>query len=208
MLLKPMAHNTEPFCSQRRGRFYHTLLASWRAAKHRARLRLLRFWAALCIWKTAFRSSYGHTEFERAREYGPLLLGHDFRVLPCGRLAPHERTEACSTGIRNLKATFGDWLPRFYRQIFLTGFEAGEQFVLRMGSRDYIESYLAPARGGNSMPSLATQQSTKRDGGVSVRRNLCKQRFHSLTVVHAHSKLHPFDPARPAGRAFVPSPSL
>jgi hypothetical protein len=161
MLLKSMAHNTEPFCFQRRGRFPHTLPVAWRAAKHRARLRLLRFWVALCIWKTAFRSSYGHIEFERAREYGPVLLGHAFRVLPCGHLVRHERTEACSTGIKNLKATFGDWLPRLDRQIFLMGFEAGEEFVLRMSSKDYIESYLAPARGGNSMPALGTQQSSK-----------------------------------------------
>jgi hypothetical protein len=86
-----------------------------------------------------------------------------FRVLPCGHLAIHERTKARSAGIRNLEAMLGNWVSRLHHEIFLTGFEAGEEFVVRKGSTGYIETFLAPDSHGNFMPPSATQQLTIRD---------------------------------------------
>jgi hypothetical protein len=158
-----VVRNREPLWCQRRGPILRTLRHVWRVAKYRVRHRVLRWLVLAYKWSTVFRIAYGHIEFERARDYAPNRIGRAFRVLPDQTLVPRERTEARSSGIRTLEATFGDWLSQLDRQIFLMGFEAGEEFVLRMGSTGYIESYLAPFRGGNSMPPAATQQPTERD---------------------------------------------
>ena len=138
---------TAPLWCQTSDRRRRRLSVAWRAVKHRARHRALRFWVLACKWSSAFCSASGHIEFERARGYGPIRIGRAFRVLPDQSLVPHERTEARTAGIQTLKATFGDWLPQLDLQIFLMGFEAGEEFVLRMGSTGYSESFLSPAKG-------------------------------------------------------------
>jgi hypothetical protein len=153
----------QPLWCQKRGPFLRTLPHVWRVSKHRVRHRALRWLMFLCKWSTSYRIAYEHIEFERARDYVPTRIGPAFRVLPDQSLVRHERTEARIAGIRTLRAKFGDWLPQLDLEIFLIGFEAGEELVLRMGSTGYIESFLTPARGGNSMPPPAVQQSTKRD---------------------------------------------
>ena len=163
MLLKKSALTQEPFLGRKRDPFPRRLPLAWRALKHRARHCVLGWMTLAYKWSTAFRIAYGHIEFERARDYSPSRIGPAFRVLRDQSLAPHERTEARIAGIRTLEATFGDWLPQLDRQIFLMGFEAGEEFVLRMGSTTYIESFLAPTGCGDSKLPLAIQQSAKRD---------------------------------------------
>ena len=136
------ARNKESLECQRRGRFSHTLPVAWRGAKYRERHRALRGWVLACKWCTAFRIAHGHIEFERARDYALNRIGPASRALPSGCLVPHERTEAGSSDIRTEEATFGDWLPQFDRQIFLMGFDAGADFVLRTSSTGYIDAYL------------------------------------------------------------------
>ena len=46
-------------------------------------------------------------------------------------------------------------LPQLGRQIFLTDFEAGEEFVARMNSKDYTGSFLTLVREGTSCLSVA-----------------------------------------------------
>jgi hypothetical protein len=161
--IRPQAHKTRPLCFQTDGRRDHRLSVAWRFAKHRARLRYLRFLTLAYKWCTAFRIAYAHIEFERTRDFDPLDIGRAFRVLADRSLVPHERTEARTRGIQTLKATFGDWLPQLDKQIFLMGFEAGEQFVLHMGSEGYTETFLSPLWNGNPMPLPTTQQCSKRD---------------------------------------------
>lgn len=116
-----------------------------------------------CKWSTAYRIAYEHIEFERARDYGPSRIGPAFRVLQDQSLVRNERTEARTVGIETLRARFGDWVPQLDLEMFLAGFEAGEEFVLRMGSTGYTESFLTSIKGGNSMPPQAVQQSSKCD---------------------------------------------
>jgi hypothetical protein len=123
----------------------------------------MRFLTLAYKWCTALRIAYGHIEFERARDFDLLDTGRAFGVLADRSLVPHERTEARTRGIQTLKATFRDWLPQLDRQIFLMGFDAGEQFVLRMGSENYTETFLAPIWSGNFMPPQVVQQTSKRD---------------------------------------------
>jgi hypothetical protein len=153
----------EPLWCQKRGPLLRTLPHAWRVAKYRVRRRVLRWLLLAYKWCTAYRTAYGHIEFQRARDYGPTRIGPAFRVLHDQSLVPHERTEARTAGIQTLKARLGDWLPQLDLQIFLIGFEEGEDFVLRMGSTGYSESFLTPVKGGNSMPPLAVQQTTKCD---------------------------------------------
>src|SRR5207248_629497 len=113
-----------------------------RSAKHTARHHALRWITLAYKWSKSFRIAYGHTEFERARDYAPCRIGRAFRVLPDQSLVPNERTEARTAGMQAVRAKFGDWVPQMDLEIFLFGFEAGEEFVLRMGSTGYIESFL------------------------------------------------------------------
>jgi hypothetical protein len=148
---------------QRRGHLRRRLRAFWCSVRHKARHRVLRWITLADRWSKSFRIAYGHIEFERARDYIPCRIGPALRVLPDQSLVPHERTEARALGIQALKANFGDWVPQMDLEIFLFGFQAGEQFVLRVGSEGYNESFLAPERGGNSMPPPEVQQWTKHD---------------------------------------------
>ena len=134
------AHSARPLCFQTYDRPDRRLSVAWRYTKHRARLRYLRFLTLACRWYSALRIAYGHIEFERARDFDPLDIGRAFRAPSDQSPVPHELTEARIRGKQTLKATFGDWLPQLDKQIFLMGFEAGEQFVLHMGSENYTET--------------------------------------------------------------------
>lgn len=143
----------------------------WRSAKHRARHRVLRWTVLAYKWSKSFRIAYGYIEFERARDYAPCRIGRAFRVLPDQSLVRNERTEARTCGMQAVRAKFGDWVPQMDLEIFLFGFEAGEEFVLRMGSTGYSESFLDPESACNSMSPRGVHQSTKQEAiGESNRR--------------------------------------
>jgi len=139
------------------------LRVAWCEARHSVRRRCLRWIAYGYKWSTAFHIAYGHIEFARAKDYSPCRIGPAFRVLPDQSLIPHERTDARSQGIQTLKARFGVGVCGLDLEIFLMGFDAGEEFVLRTHSENYIETFMTSPRGGNSMPLSTVRQSTTRD---------------------------------------------
>ncbi len=160
---EPQDRNREPLWCRRGDPARRTLSVAWRVAKYRAHRRVLR-WAALAYKSyTACRIAYGYIRFARTGVLDHCRIGPAFRVLPDQSLVTHERTEARTSGIQTLRAKVGDWASPLDLQIFLMGFEAGEEFVLRMGSTNYSESFRSPPRDGNSMPPLGVRQSSTRD---------------------------------------------
>lgn len=136
--------NGEPFWYRSDDPSRRTLSVAWRVAKCRAHRRVLH-WAALAYrWCIAFRIASGYIRFARNGGRDHCRIGPAVRVLPDQSLLPHERTEARTSGIQTLRARIGAWAAPLDLQIFLVGFDAGEEFVLRMGSTGYIESFLTP----------------------------------------------------------------
>lgn len=91
---------------------------------------LLNVW---CIWKTAFRSFRGHIQIQSTKVFPYTDFGLALRRLPDGRLLPDERTESRSSHTSRLEAKY-PWVDAVDRQLFLLGFDAGEQWGL--GIRD------------------------------------------------------------------------
>lgn len=91
-----------------------------------AAIRLVRpTWReCLCIALSALRSCHGH--LGTAVRQGKCLLEVGLATYPNG--APNQRTLARTVGIRNLLATY-PWADSLDLQMFLAGFDAGEEFV-------------------------------------------------------------------------------
>lgn len=88
---------------------------------------------ARVLWSISCRtlvSAYGHWRTRIASKSQTVAFGPAFRRLPDGSLQPEERTIARSSCIDNLLATH-PWADVVDVQIFLAGFDAGEQWCLR-----------------------------------------------------------------------------
>jgi hypothetical protein len=85
------------------------------------------------IWCSAFRSLRGHIQIQPATRLPNADFGPALRQLPNGSLEPNRRTLSRSHYTQILEATHS-WVDCVDIQIFLMGFDAGEQWVLRNGS--------------------------------------------------------------------------
>lgn len=107
----------KPNCVNRRER--------WDLFSIRESLSLKSLTSLLCKWCDAFRSFRGHIRIQAARiDAGP--AGQFLH----GRYQPNERTLARVEGIRKLQATH-PWVDRADAQIFLMGFDVGEEYSIR-----------------------------------------------------------------------------
>ena len=88
--------------------------------------RLLRLW---CVLRSEGRSFDGHIRILLSRKSWVVLLGPHWERLPAGDLIPNRRTGARTLGIDNLVCRY-PWASTIDREIYLEGFDAGEQFVL------------------------------------------------------------------------------
>ena len=85
---------------------------------------------AIALWSicsTTLASAYGHWKTRIGVKSRTVVFGPAFRRLPDGSLLPEERTIARSKCIDNLLAIH-PWADLVDVQIFLEGFDAGEQW--------------------------------------------------------------------------------
>lgn len=101
----------------------------WRQLKRLQRLLRLRLLCSWYIWRNAHNSCRGHIRKQSPRElpfvdYGPCLESDD-----SGWYQPNKRTNARKRYTQMLSAIH-PWLDMVDRQMFLMGFDAGEQWSL------------------------------------------------------------------------------
>lgn len=85
-----------------------------------------RFWYAL---RLAIRSGYGNMKTLLSKKHWAVDLGLHFERLECGCLVPNERTSARNNGMKDLEASY-PWANTVLVQMFLDGFDKGEQYIL------------------------------------------------------------------------------
>ena len=95
---------------------------------HLLAFRLLNIW---CIWSGAARSFVWHIRIQSPTEPLRVDLGPAPLLLPDGLLLDQPGTRARAEGIRNLSAK-DPWADIVHQQIFLMGFDAGEQMCDRL----------------------------------------------------------------------------
>lgn len=100
-------------------------------APHRLAWRLIQFWYVLRI---AVRSFHGHTSELLARKHLGADLGFLFQQSEAGHLAPNKRTESRNAGIEQL-ILLRPWTTSVDWEVFLQGFDWGEQFALRTNTQ-------------------------------------------------------------------------
>jgi len=103
----------------------------WFSARHLAHqivIRLLRIW---CIWSGAARSFVWHIRIQSSKEASRVSLGPVWVQGPDGSLVESLGTRARAEGIRSLWAKY-PWADVVHQQIFLMGFDAGEQMYARL----------------------------------------------------------------------------
>jgi hypothetical protein len=82
----------------------------------------------LCRLRASVRSFRAHIGIQLSTARG-VQLGPAFQF-QAGQTLPNERTYARAEGIRKLQATH-PWLDNVDLQLFLTGFDAGEEYNIR-----------------------------------------------------------------------------
>jgi hypothetical protein len=105
----------------------------WPLASHRSGSLLAR---GAMLWNISNRTLaalWGHWKSQISAKSQTVSFGPAFRRLPDGSLQPESRTIERSKRIDNLLAT-RPWADRVDIQIFLEGFDAGEQWCL--GNQD------------------------------------------------------------------------
>jgi hypothetical protein len=110
---------------------YYRGFSLWFLTRHVIRLiaiRLLNIW---CIWSGAARSLVWHIRIQSSREAPHVDLGPVYLQTPDGSLVESLGTRARAEGIRNLSAKY-PWADVVHQQIFLMGFDAGEQIHVRL----------------------------------------------------------------------------
>jgi len=129
----------------------------------------LRFRATMCIWKSAFGSLLGHICSQSTKElplvdFGPALVRDH-----AGNLRPCIRTHARAEYIKAVLATRAAWADTVDLQMFLDGFDAGEQWALyttgnqsdaRLESGSWLSSV-------EYIPSKITQPSKETSSQIS-----------------------------------------
>jgi hypothetical protein len=91
----------------------------------------IRFWYAL---RCVSGSSLGCIRNLLSRKSWSLLLGPWYEVLPTGCLVRNERSNARSVGIQELMSRY-PWANTVELEMFLAGFDKGEQFALGRSGR-------------------------------------------------------------------------
>ena len=90
---------------------------------HRIAIRLLKIWY---IWSGAARSFVWHIRIQSSKEAPRVSLGPVWVQGPNGSRVESLGTRARAEGIKNLSAKY-PWVDMVHQQIFLMGFDAGEQ---------------------------------------------------------------------------------
>ena len=128
-----------------------------------------RYWRFWCALRLEGRSFLGRMQTLLATKHWGVDLGSVGAYLPDGRLIENERTKARSLGMRELEYRY-PWASTIDINLFLEGFREGERFAHRTKGLDLgtearatVAKTFITSEGGNSMPHLAVQQSTKRD---------------------------------------------
>ena len=91
----------------------------------------------LCRWYVAFRSFRAHIRIQSSRAKARVDCGAALQFRD-GHYHPNERTSARAEGIERLQANY-PWTDCVDLQIFLRGFDAGEEFgkgILAQGQRN------------------------------------------------------------------------
>ena len=127
---------TEPQRGMSERDYMRMVFPVWKRARIwlRDRLSYLR-WLA-CVLKLCLRNSAGHIEILLSRnEYDYGLLAEEGHG---GVLCWNRRTCARVAGIRELASLY-PWASSIEEQIFLAGFDKGEQFALRLADTPLVE---------------------------------------------------------------------
>jgi len=101
---------------------------------------LLRLWYAL---RHEGRSFVGHTRTLLAKKHWGVDYGPLYESLPDEHLILNKRTDACIRGTQDLAMDY-PWASMVDRQIFLRGFDAGEQYALLSTGTPAPELAVAP----------------------------------------------------------------
>jgi hypothetical protein len=112
--------DTQPLIGLRKGR---TALRRSLLVRLGFRLRVVGY-----IWQSSFRSFLGHIEIQSAKGFPAIDFGPAFRCSEDGSNEPELRTQARSQYTEKLEAKY-HFLDGVDIQMFLEGFDAGEQWV-------------------------------------------------------------------------------
>jgi hypothetical protein len=91
----------------------------------------IRFWYAL---RLASGSFFGCTRILLSKKHWAVDFGPLLERLPCGCLVPDERTDARSAGTQEIESRY-PWANIVELQMFLEGFDMGEQFARRTSGK-------------------------------------------------------------------------